>query len=61
MYITNIDDIKDVKVFRCGKRLSDWLIEKNIPLLSIDKNRRYCFVDNELLREVLGNKPFFIF
>ena len=62
MYITNIEEVKNIKVFKCGKRLSEWLIkEKNIPLLAIDKQGKYCFTDNELLQEVLAQKPFYIF
>ena len=62
MYITNIKDVPNIKVFKCGKRVSEWLIkEKNIPLLAIDKQGKYCFTDTELLREILDKKPFFIF
>lgn len=62
MLITNIEDVSGIKVFKCGKRLSEWLIkEKNISLLAIDKRGKYCFTDNDLLREILKQKPLFIF
>ena len=62
MYITNIEDVPNIKVFKCGKRLSAWLIkEKNISLLAIDNQGKYCFADTELLQEVLAQKPFYIF
>ena len=59
MYVVNINEVPEIKTFKCGKSLSDWLIkEKNFSLLSVDDNGKFCFADNELLREVLENKPF---
>ena len=62
MYVTNIDGVKRIKTFKCGKLLANWLTkEKHISLLAMSKDGKYVFADTDLLREVLKNKPFFIF
>jgi len=61
MRILNIDSIPNIKLFKCGKRLSRWLVKNGAPLLAIDKWGYYCFTDNDLLRKILKQKPFFIF
>lgn len=46
--------------FKCKKLLANYLqYEKNLPLLSVDKNY-YWFTDSPMLREILQNLPLWL-
>ena len=48
-----INDVPEIKKFKCKKILANYLIyKKGIPLLFIDDNF-YYFVDNDKLRKIL--------
>lgn len=58
MLIRNIGEVKNV--FVCGGFLGKWLNEKmNVPFLGID-SKAYYFADNQELRRILEESPFFI-
>lgn len=60
MFITNVDDMPQDKIYRCGNIIANWLIyEKNIPLLGKSKNGDFCFSKTDLLKEILEHIPFY--
>ena len=60
MYILNVDDIPEHKLYRCNKSTAKWLQSKNIPLMGKSDTGEYIFSNTELLREILESKPFLL-
>jgi hypothetical protein len=57
LFIINPEKIKNK--FECNYVVAKYLMDRNIPLLSI-KGGIYYFADTELLKEIWGNAPFWI-
>lgn len=60
MYVTNIKNVEMNNIYKCNKNIGKWLIERSIPVLSIDENEIYYFRDTDLLKEVLSNLPLYL-
>lgn len=61
MYIINVDDLPQDKLFKCNGVVAKWLMkEKNFPLLGKSKDGSFVFSKTELLLEVLERIPFYI-
>ena len=53
MFITNIKDINEKYMFICNRDVATILIQHNIPLLGINKDK-YCFMDSEKIKQILS-------
>jgi len=61
MYVTNVDDLQQDKLYKCNGLIAEWLmIEKKIPLLGKSKNGQFVFSKTDLLEEVLKGLPFYL-
>lgn len=57
MYIINPNIIK--KKISCSKRMADYLVKNNFPILGKEENI-YYFADIPEVREIMDNAPFLI-
>jgi len=57
MYIVNPDKITNK--IKCNKIVAQYLLDRNVPLLS-KINNDYYFSDSELVKEILGFAPWWI-
>lgn len=61
MYVLNVDDLPQDKLYKCNKNVANWLTkEKNFPLLGKSKDGSFVFSKTELLLEVLEKLPFYL-
>ena len=61
MFIINVDDLPQEKIYKCNGIMANWLMkEKNFPLLGKSKDGSFVFSRTELLEEVLFTIPFYL-
>lgn len=61
MFIVNVDDLPQEKLFKTNGIIANWLMkEKNFPLLGKSKDGSFVFSKTELLLEVLEKIPFYL-
>jgi len=61
MFIKNIQELNNLDIYECGAIVSKYLINKDIPLLSHNKDtNRYVFKNTLPLRIVLMDAPIWI-
>jgi len=58
MYLLNPEDFKG-KMYCCKRKIANYIIKKEIPLLSF-KNDIYYFAMTQELEEVLKNMPWYL-
>lgn len=61
MFVINVDELPEEKLYRCNGVVCQWLKEKNFPVLGKSKKTgEFVFSKTELLLEVLETMPFYL-
>lgn len=60
MFITNPETLPNNVLFKCNKKLANYLVKKHkIPILSCQDNE-YYFSKTEQLNNIIDNLPLFV-